>query len=165
MGEYYVFRIQGTEYEGMRMPSGLYTAIVSTADMFSRGAFPHLQINNNHRDKFINEEYIESYKKELNEAGGIILNNPLIQYFEEKDGSRIELLENIFTPTRTAIALATAIELCDICIARNKGLKINVENSNPNHDNLSLEKIMNEREHSWMYPVDAKSVMDYIVRE
>ncbi|MGV8172215.1 MAG: hypothetical protein ACP5OA_06005 [Candidatus Woesearchaeota archaeon] len=163
MGSYYIFRVQGSEDEGMKFPQGLYTAIISTADKFAgAGAFPHLLAHNKYSNRFINDDQIESFKQELDQAGSIILTNPLIQYSEDNENYRMELHENIFTPTRAAIAIATAMELCDICIKRNKGIKINIETGNTNHFNLSLEKRLSDREYSWVYPLEATSVMDYI---
>jgi hypothetical protein len=164
MGLYYVFRVQGTKDEGMRIPLGLYTAIISTAENLARGGFPILLAHNKYDNRFINEDQIEPFKKELDGVGTIVLTNPLIQYLEDNEGNRTELLENIFTPTRAAIALATAMDLCDICLKRSKSIKINLEDANPDHYRLSLEEKLNHREYSWMYPVEATSLTDYVTR-
>ena len=165
MGEYGIFRINGTDYEGMRMPSGLYHAIVATTETFAKETpaktkFPFLLSEK--YDRFINEYSMEQFRQELDEAGQIILQNPLVQKGHDKDHNETIVLENIFTSSRAAVNIATLIELCDAGIKRGKGLRINFESGTPDLTNLSMERTVLERENNWGYPLDATSVLhDY----
>ena len=161
MANYYVFRVKGSTNDGLRIQSGLYDAILATTSEFARRKFPHLLEKNDYKNKFINENQLEEFREELEEAGKIILENPLVQYALDNKKEEITALENIFTNTRAAINIATLMELCDRCIKHNNPMIISIENAKPEHERLSLEKKLSEMEYKYGYELGATSVRDY----
>src|SRR3989344_5722657 len=132
MGQHFVFRIQNTEYEGMRMPSGLYSAIVATIDMHKQKEFPYLLSDNTFKRRTIRANHVGDFRNELSEAGQIVLANQLVNC-DYSDNKEVLALERTFTSPQLAVRIATAIELCDDAISRKKGLNIRIEDGSPDH--------------------------------
>jgi len=162
MGTHFIFRMEGTEYKGMRMHSGLYSAVVATVDAYKKRDFPYLLAGNTSKKRIIGTEQVAGFKEDLFEAGKIILTYPLLNY--EGADDKTVILEDEFTAPQLAVRLATAIKLCDICIRDNKGVDIKIEDGSFDHISLSLEQVVHERDKNWAYLPDAKTVFDYHIR-
>jgi len=163
MGKHFVFKIHGTEYEGMRMSTGLYSSIIATTGIHKQREFPYLLAENTFKRRNINFDEIRNFRNDLFEAGKIVLTYPLLNY--DCSGSKeVIALEKTFTSPQLAVHIATAINLCDDAILRKKGLTIREEDGNPDHIKLTLEKKIIERENNWIYLPNAQSVFDYKTR-
>lgn len=157
MASHYVFRVKGTEKEGMRISGSLYSAIIDTIDYYKNDKFPYLLARNSFMGRFIIPANVEGFKGDVNNAGKIVLAHPLLEYF---DKGKYALAKRV-TNHEAAVHLATLLDLCDLCIGGKKGIDVKIEDGCPSHHALSLRARLDERLMKWTYPVSAKSLADY----
>ena len=164
MTEHFVFKIEGTEYDGMRIPSRLYSAIVASVEKYGESTarnFNYLLSKNTFEPRKISVMN-NRFRDELIHAGNIILKNPVLNVYISKNNKQNYVLENEYTATKIALNLLVATELCDDAKSKEKSINITLEDANPNHAKLTLEKTLRSRYESLVYSPDADSIFDYI---
>ncbi|MDP3027671.1 MAG: hypothetical protein Q8N63_08250 [Nanoarchaeota archaeon] len=157
MANHYVFRMQGTQDQGMRISELLYSAIVDTTEFHAEEKFPYLLARNSLNDRAIMRGKVRGFKQDIENAGKIILAHPLLEYLSKDTFVLAKRVSN----HEAAVHLATLLELCDICIGGKKGINIKIEDGNPSHYALSLRAKLTERLLAWDYPASAKTLADY----
>ena len=160
MGTHYVFRMQGEEHEGFRIGSQMYNSLIATVNHYKREKFPNLLAKNTFKPRIIEAYKIPYFKREIENAGKIILTKPLLNYHPTQNNGSL-ILENQLTAPQIAVRLVAAAGLCNKCKNQKEAITIGVEEGSPDHANLKLDKLIRIRELEWIYPVNAKHLFDY----
>jgi len=160
METYYVLRMEGKLYEGMRIPVGLYIAITTTVRKHTdaEGNFGILLANTDSINVLAGG--IRGFREELGNAGSIIIRNKLVTTRTQKGKMEI-VLEPEYTPHKAAVHILTAIELCKLCEEKKKGLEIRVENAGSQNNKMTFDQKVKDAGFK-LCPYDAHQLEDVV---
>ena|SRR3989338_4208531 len=166
MQKYFVFKVEGTRNDGMRMPHGLYSAVVQTVHhhkVEGERDFSYLLADTALVSHVLPYDQLVDFKLDLYGAGRILLHHPLLN-FEDDGEAGVTVLERRFTTPQALVRLATLAELCDTLHKddKRKGcLQINIELGRAQHQQLKLESVIKERDRNWVYTTQSTTLFDY----
>jgi hypothetical protein len=160
MKSYYVLRMEGKLYEGMRIPVGLYHAITTTVRKHTcaQGNFEILLADTDSIK--IGAGGVRNFREELGNAGNMILQNKLVTTRIQK-GKTETVLEPDYTPHKAAVHILTAIELCKLCEEKKKGLEIKVEKGGPYNNKMTFDKKVKDADFK-LCPYNAHQLEDVV---
>ena len=181
MRQYYIMHMEHAGEKGIRIHKNLYDAILTTVDKYSKEKFPFLkkpleieeELEIRKKRKFrrvgddeiikviIERDELKEFKKELEDAGKIVLANNLITTYDI-NGKLEVVLEPTFTKHQAAVYLATTIDLCKLCSSEKRDLVIIEKDLRPWQNDLEFYVLARKREDSWFFPPKAKTLKNHI---